>query len=244
MKKRDIKTGTMQQLLTGEKRLPGFGDGRNGRGYKQTEIGRIPVKWECIELGDFADISKLAGFEYTNYFNSYRDGGEVIVIRGTNITNNVLDLSDIRTIPRTVSDKLPRSKLKKDDLVFAYVGTIGPAFLIYESNKFHLGPNTARITCSSELDPDYLYTYFTSPFITREINERISVGAQPSLSMTKIRNFKIAMPPEKEQRAIAEVLYDINTEIAALEARRAKTQAIKQGMMQELLTGRTRLNYD
>ncbi|RPH57470.1 MAG: restriction endonuclease subunit S, partial [Chloroflexi bacterium] len=68
-----------------------------------------------------------------------------------------------------------------------------------------------------------------------------SVGAQPSLSMTKIRKFKISLPEYSEQTAIAEILSDMDAEIAALEARREKTHLLKEGMMQELLTGRTRL---
>lgn len=237
-KKRNIKTATMQQLLTGKTRLPGFGE---GKGYKKTEVGVIPEDWEVDYLGEYAEVTKLAGFEYTNYFNSYRDGGEIIVIRGVNITNNTLNLENVKTIPKATSNKLPRSQLKKNDLVFAYVGTIGPVFLIEQSGKYHLGPNTARITPKNMVIPQFLFFYFKSNLLESEINEKISIGAQPSLSMLKIRSFKIIKPPIPEQQAIAQVLSDIDTEITALEKRRAKTQAIKQGMMQELLTGRTRL---
>ena len=64
----------------------------------------------------------------------------------------------------------------------------------------------------------------------------------PKLAINRIESFLLAIPNDwEEQRAIATVLSDMDAEIAALEARRAKTQAIKQGMMQELLTGKTRL---
>jgi type I restriction enzyme, S subunit len=150
-KKRDIKQATMQQLLTEKTRLPGFGG-----------------EWKVRKLGEIADVTKLAGFEYTNYFNGYKDGGEIIVIRGTNITNNRLDLSDVRTIPIETSKKLQRSKLKRNDLVFAYVGTIGPVYLIEENDKYHLGPNTSKITTNNETSPQYLYHYFTSSLIENE----------------------------------------------------------------------------
>ena len=223
-KKRSIKQGAMQQLLTGKKRLPGFGG-----------------EWEKKKLGSIADITKLAGFEYTKYFNSYKDGGEIIVIRGTNITNNKLDLSDIKTIPRSTSNNLQRSKLQKNDLVFAYVGTIGPVYLIEENDKYHLGPNTARITVNKDISPRFAFCYFTSSSIKNEIIDHTSIGAQPSLSMTKIRNFKIHLPPLPEQQAIAQILSDMDTEIESLEQKWDKYKAIKQGMMQELLTGKTRL---
>ena len=223
-KKRSIKQGAMQQLLTGKKRLPGFGG-----------------EWEKKKLGSIADITKLAGFEYTKYFNSYKDGGEIIVIRGTNITNNKLDLSDIKTIPRSTSNNLQRSKLQKNDLVFAYVGTIGPVYLIEENDKYHLGPNTARITVNKDISPRFAFCYFTSSSIKNEIIDHTSIGAQPSLSMTKIRNFKIILPPLPEQQAIAQILSDMDPDIEALEQKQTKYKAIKQGMMQELLTGKTRL---
>ena len=74
------------------------------------------------------------------------------------------------------------------------------------------------------------------------LNQYSESSAQPGLSVWKILNLKIACPPTKdEQTALAAVLSDMDAEIAALEARRDKTRALKQGMMQELLTGRTRL---
>ncbi|HEX8017964.1 MAG TPA: restriction endonuclease subunit S, partial [Flavobacterium sp.] len=167
-KKRLIKQGAMQELL------------------------RPKQGWENKKLGECAFITKLAGFEYSLHFNSYKDGGEIVVIRGTNITNNKLDLGDIKTIPEAISKKLPRSKLSKNDLVFAYVGTIGPIYLVEENDKFHLGPNTSKISVNKEINSKYVYHYFTSESIKKEIIEHTSIGAQPSLSMSKIRNFNIA----------------------------------------------------
>lgn len=126
--------------------------------------------------------------------------------------------------------------------MFAYVGTIGPVCLITEDDRFHLGPNTCKIRAEKLVVHDYLYVCFTSKMIQEEIIEHTSIGAQPSLSMSKIRNFKITFPKEiTEQTRIATILSDMDTEIAALEAKLAKYRHIKQGMMQNLLTGRIRL---
>lgn len=209
------------------------------QGYKQTEIGVIPEDWDVVKLGQFCFITKLAGFEYSKYFNSYKDGGEIIVVRGTNITNNKLDLSDVKYIPKRTSDFLHRSKLSKGDLVFAYVGTIGPIYLINEDDRFHLGPNTAKIRIENKnVCKSYLYNYFLSENIKKEIDDRISVGAQPSLSMSKIRDFSIILPPLAEQEAIATALSDADAWIDSLEQLIAKKRLIKQGAMQELLTPR------
>lgn len=211
------------------------------KGYKQTDIGIIPEDWEVKRLGDIAEITKLAGFEYSKYFNSYQDGGEIIVVRGTNITNNYLDLNDVKYIPRRTSEFLKRSKLHINDLVFAYVGTIGPVFLITENDRYHLGPNTCRITLQEQVLPHYAFAYFKGALIINEINDHISIGAQPSLSMSKIRKFRIIAPSIYEQRAIAEVLSDIDSLIEVLDKKIAKKRAIKDGAMQQILTAKKRL---
>jgi type I restriction enzyme S subunit len=83
--------------------------------------------------------------------------------------------------------------------------------------------------------------YLVSPQIKRHI-EAINVqAAQANLSLQDIREFEVRVPSIPEQTAIAAVLADMDAELAALEQRLAKTRAIKQGMMQELLTGRIRL---
>ncbi len=217
-KKKAIKQGAMQELLKPKER------------------------WEVKTLGEVANVTKLAGFEYSKYFNSYKDGGDIIVIRGTNLTNNKLDLTDIKKIPYSTSKNLQRSKLSKNDLVFAYVGTIGPVYLIEENDKYHLGPNTAKITVKGFISPQYLLLYFKSAQLKNEMFENISVGAQPSLSMTKIRSFKIAFPTDTDsQTRIAQILSDMDAEIEKLEQRLAKQKMLKQGMMQVLLTGKIRL---
>ncbi len=216
-KKRAIKQGAMQELL------------------------KPKEGWKVLKLGDVTDITKLAGFEYSNYFNSYKDGGDIIVIRGTNITNNKMDLSDVKYIPTSVSNKLKRSKLNKNDLVFAYVGTIGPVFLVDEDDKYHLGPNTSKITPKKEITPLFLYHYFTSSNLYKEIVEHTSIGAQPSLSMFKIRRFQLNLPSIIEQKRIAQILSDMESEIEGLKKKLEKLQNLKQGMMQNLLTGKIRL---
>ncbi len=236
-KKKAIKQGAMQSLLT-----PPHTCTERSRSEVGKRLEGFSGEWEETTLGERSDISKLAGFEYSNYFNSYLDGGEIIVVRGTNITNNKLDFSDVKTIPRKTSQFLKRSQLHKGDLVFAYVGTIGPVCLIDESDKFHLGPNTARITVDNSMYVGFLLHLFKSWIIAREIELHTSVGAQPSLSMSKIRSFKICIPKDvAEQKAIAQILSDMDAEIEALETKKAKYRGIKQGMMQELLTGKTRL---
>jgi type I restriction enzyme S subunit len=93
-----------------------------------------------------------------------------------------------------------------------------------------------------ECDRDFLLYNLMSDRIQNIIESERTVGAQPKLALGKIESFRISLPPSiVEQTAIATVLSDMDAEITALEARRDKSRALKQGMMQELLTGRIRL---
>ena len=68
--------------------------------WQDTNIGKIPAHWELLPIGEFADVTKLAGFEYTKYFD-YVDDGEIIALRALNVRNGVLDLSDIKKIHKS-----------------------------------------------------------------------------------------------------------------------------------------------
>jgi type I restriction enzyme S subunit len=101
----------------------------------------------------------------------------------------------------------------------------------------------ALLKLNERVAPEYVYVYSKSRQFVEDVERRSLVNATPQkINMEDIGKVPLPVPKnEAEQHAIAIVLSDMDAEIAALEARRAKTQAIKQGMMQELLTGRTRL---
>jgi type I restriction enzyme S subunit len=237
-KKRNIKHAAMQELLTGKRRLPGFA---RGNGYKQTEVGLIPKDWNIAKLGDCAFVTKLAGFEYTLHFD-YSKNGPIIAIRALNIRNGTLDLRDIHTIPKRTSDLLPRSKLVKGDLVISYVGTLGKVAIIQEDEKFHLAPNVAKISVErASVSPEFLCHYLNGFGGQKRIFEAAASTTQAALSMHNLRDILIIKPPIGEQNAIAALLSDMEAEIATLAQKGDKIHELKQGMMQELLTGRIRL---
>ena len=136
-KLQDLKKATMNELLT-----KGIGHTE----FKNSELGRIPKSWEVADLGDFSNVTKLAGFEYTEHFD-YSVGGEIIALRALNLDGGKLDLTSIQTIPKSVSNALPRSKLFYGEILISYVGSVGDLGFIYENDRFHLAPNVAKITC-------------------------------------------------------------------------------------------------
>ncbi len=222
-KKRDLKQAAMQQLLTGLTRLPGF-------------CG----EWEVKAIGDSIDL--LTGFPFSSA--EYSDSG-IRLLRGTNVKRGVTDWSDhlVQCWPRMTSD-IARYELREGDLVIAMDGSlVGRSYARLQKLDLPavLLQRVARIR-STKLDIGYLTQFVGSDIFISYCDSVKTVTAIPHISPSDIRNFRIPVPPDiKEQTAIAAVLAEMDAELAALTQRRDKTRALKQAMMQELLTGRTRL---
>jgi len=184
--------------------------------WKETEVGRIPTSWQSLPIGDFGDVTKLAGFEYTKHI-TYVDDGEIIALRALNVRNGNLDLKDIKRIYKDVSDGLIRSKLFKGDILLTYVGAnIGQFALIPENDKFHLAPNICRIRCGEKCDPYFLYSYFRTDFFKNSLEGFSHGSSQPTMPMGSIRQIPIPIPPLPEQKAIAEALSSLDDKIDLL----------------------------
>ena len=212
-KKRQVKQGAMQELLTGKKRLPGF---TTESGYKQTEVGVIPEDWEVAGLAEICSMKSGEGitsanidecFQYPCYGgNGLRgfttrythDGGYALIGRQGALCGNVLGVE----------------------------------------GKFFASEHAIVVTASARTDIRWL-TFVLSEM---KLNQYSESSAQPGLSVSKLIGLLVSLPPTKaEQEAIAAILSDMDAEIAALEEKLVKARQIKLGMMQELLTGRIRL---
>lgn len=201
-KKRDIQQAAMQQLLTGQSRLPGF-------------VG----EWKVKRLGEIANIKtgsknnqdKIEDGEYPFYvrsatverINSYSHDCEAILVPGE--------------------------------------GGIGSIFH-YINGRFDVHQRVYAITnFSDDVSGKYVHLYMSTRFGAHAMQNSVKATVD-SLRLPTFLVFEVLLPPTKEEQvAIAGVLTDMNTELATLEARRDKARQIKQGMMQELLTGRIRL---
>lgn len=160
-----------------------------------------------VKLGDITNITKLAGFEFSKYFN-YNQTGEIIALRALNLRKGRLDLSDIHRIDKSVSDKLPRSKLYKGDILFTYTGNgYGDCALVDEDDKYHLAPNICKITSNREkVNYSFLYYTIRSKSFYGQVSGYIGGSGQPTIPMERIRKLKIILPELNIQEKIANIL--------------------------------------
>lgn len=170
--------------------------------------------WKECKLGEVADVTKLAGFEFTKYIE-YVDDGEIIALRALNLRNGVLDLSDIKRIKKSVSDSLSRSKLYINDILLTYTGNgYGDCAIIKENDKYHLAPNICKITPNKEIiNPYYLYSYIRSSLFYKQMTNNMVGSGQPTIPMKTIRILNIPICKKEEQDKIARVLSSIDDKI-------------------------------
>lgn len=243
-KKRDIKTGTMQQLLTGKKRLAGFGE---DKGYKQSELGEIPEDWDIKTYGDIFAFYTTA----SNSRDDLSENGSISYIHYGDIHTKwdiTLDMN-ASTLPKIARHKFKGAAFIKDgDVVMAdasedYEG-IGKSIEIsgVGNAKAIAGLHTFLMRDNDETYVDGFRGYLHLLPAVKTSFDRLATGLKVyGLSKNSLKTVFIPVPPKKEQEKIVEILAGMTVEIDSLLCQLSKTKAIKQGMMQELLTGRTRL---
>jgi type I restriction enzyme S subunit len=206
-KKRDLKRGAMQQLLTGQTRLPGF-----------------QGEWEMRQLGDVAEVVMGQSPSSSNY-NSRGDG--LPLIQGN------ADISARKTIRRVFTTQVTK-RGRLGDLLVSVRAPVG------EVARATFDVCLGRGVCAVRFPNDFLYHSLV--YLEPAWAKHSKGSTFDSVNSADVKSVAIQLPMDaNEQVAVATVLSDMDAELTALEARRDKTRALKQGMMQELLTGRTRL---
>jgi len=237
-KKKAIKQGAMQQLLTGKKRLKEF---QTTDKYKQTEVGLIPEDWEIVRLGEIG--------EFKNGVNKSKEDfghGKPFV--------NLMDVFGVERITSVQNLGLVNST-KEDVAIYDLRG--GDILFVRSSVK----PSGVGLTTVIEnhlpeavfsgfliryrtkgLDNEFKFHCFSEKSFRKRLVSSSSVSANTNINQDALKQLSIAVPGSKmEQNSIGMVLSSLNSEIAIFEVKKEKLVKLKQGMMQELLTGKTRL---
>lgn len=219
-KKKAIKQGAMQELLTGKKRLPGFSG-----------------EWKKERLGDISDIKDGTHGTFQRVDRGYP------LLSAKNVYNNHLDIAENESLISSedyysiIANGFPR----KGDILLSCVGTIGRCCIYSGMPKVAFQRSVAFIRVK-ECVASYILQYMQSENANKQLLNSANASAQAGVYLGAISDIEVYMPCcVKEQQAIAQVLSDMDSEIEQQEKKLAKYQQIKQGMMQELLTGRIRL---
>jgi type I restriction enzyme S subunit len=221
-KKRDLKQTAMQQLLTGQTRLPGFHS-----------------KWRETDLGALGQFLKGRGVTK----DQARSGNLACVRYGELYTHHNDVVHEFRSwISSEVASTAMR--LRKGDILFAGSGEtkeeIGKCAAFVSDAEAYAGGDIV-ILRPRDVDAVFLGYFLNTASIKGQKASRGQGDAVVHISSAALAAIRCRLPTLDEQTAIAQVLTEMDAELVALEQRREKTRALKQGMMQELLTGKTRL---
>jgi type I restriction enzyme S subunit len=218
-KKRDLKQAAMQQLLTGQIRLPGF------RG-----------KWEVKRLGAVVDTDpeNLGSGTKPDFAFNY-------------IALEDVDRGFLRSYSEQRFATAPsraRRKLRPDDVLVSTVRPNLRSHLLFRAERGNWVCSTGFcvVRCrQGVVHPGYIFFHLFANCVSHQIDALLTGSNYPAINSGDVRSLEIPLPNYAEQTDIATVLFDMDAELSALEARREKTRDLKQAMMQELLTGKTRL---
>lgn len=214
-KKRDIKQASMQQLLTGQKRLPGFSG-----------------EWSFKRLADICYVYS-GGTPSTS--NSEYYAGSIPWITSGDLNKHYITEVSGRISERGLSNSAAKI-VDADTLLIALYGATAGVTAI---SKIKAAINQA-VLAIIPVWGDVNFLYFKLSYLKDWIIKTYTQGGQPNLSGGIVKSIEMSFPIMEEQTAIASTLSDMDTELAALETRRDKALQLKQAMMQELLTGRIR----
>lgn len=223
-KKRDLKQAAMQHLLTGKTRLPGFSG-----------------EWEVKRLGEVFEIGsskRVFQSEWKTQGVPFFRAREIVLLADNEAIENQLFVSRDLYEAHKANSGVP----EVGDMLVTGVGTLGHVFVVESDQEFYFKDgNIIWFKIRGKMSAGFLRQLFLTEEIMRQIKDSAGGSTVGTYTISGAKKTVIPFPSLAEQAAIAEVLSDMDADLAALEARAAKARAVKQGMMQELLTGRVRL---
>lgn len=225
-KKKAIKRGAMQELLTGKRRLPGFDGDWVSINLAQKSILKARIGWQGLTTAE------------------YRDEGYAYLITGTDFKNGRINWNGCHYVEKFRYEQDTNIQVKNGDVLITKDGTIGKVALVEGLEKKATLNSGVFVIRPINGAYNNLFVYFVlSSEIFTNFLTRLSAGSTINhLYQKDFVGFEFNAPSTiEEQQAIAEVLIEIDNEIKALTAKQNKAKLIKQGMMQELLTGRIRM---
>ena len=211
---------------------------------KETRLGpkklQIPESWKIAELGEIADVKNGVrippGDEYADRETGYR------FVRISDLEDGEIDEEGVKHLTENSFEEMNRGYIHTNDLFLTLNGhSIGGVGLCPpELDGAHFTDNAAKITNLDEVIPDYLHLYLQSYYGQGEIS-RFTVGSgQPKLSLFRSKRIEVLVPPISQQKGIKEVVSGINEVIRSEKKSIRELKRFKQGLIQDLLSGKVR----
>jgi len=224
-KKKAIKQGAMQELLTGKRRLPGFSG-----------------EWETRTLHEISNEMVDGPFGSNLKTEHYTTERQVRIIQLSNIGEAGWNNANVKYTTFSHAAELQRCIVQPGSILIAKMMPAGRAIICPDNEKSYiLGSDVVKVVPNSSVDSRYLVYATKSRFYLDQIADDTQGSTRARTSVSKLRKTAILFPEKDEQISIADILSEMDMEIAALEGKIAKYRQIKQGMMQQLLTGKIRL---
>ncbi len=228
-KKRDIKQATMQQLLTGKTRLSGF-----------------KADWITLKLDSIIDV--LTDYTANGSFESLKNNVQYFENQNYAALVRTTDLGKRKFEPARFTDKkgynfLSKTALYGGELILANVGSIGKVFRVpHFDMPMTLAPNTYLIKFTSNIDQEFMCQYLNTDLFYKKLMSQVGSSTLQAINKQNLRNIEILIPSVRdEQETISKLLVSMDLDLEASIRKWEKLKLFKQGMMQELLTGRIRL---
>ncbi|WP_448761260.1 restriction endonuclease subunit S [Acinetobacter tandoii] len=240
-KKKMIKEGLMANLLTGKQRLKEFAFNEDGtaKGYKDSELGKIPEDWDLYNLDEIADVIDPHPSHRAPPID--RDGIPFLGIGDFSTDGKIINNNPRLVNISVFKEHRERYQLEDNLIGLGRVASIGKVIRLNANEKYSISP-TLGIIRGTSVSNDLIFYLLSSRFVSLQFNRILSGSTRSSVGMNVLREVKIALPQSpKEQLSLGKLLIDIDQDIQKLESKYQKSHDLKQGMMQKLLTGEIRL---
>lgn len=243
-KKKMIKEGLMVNLLTGKQRLKEFtfNEDATSKGYKDSELGKIPEDWGIGNLGNLTTLKARIGWQGLTVAE-YLDQGDYYLVTGTDFNEGFIDFDHCPYVDKSRYSQDPNIQLKNNDVLVTKDGTIGKVAFIenldlpatLNSGVFVIRP------IGSGINSKFLYYILMSKYFD-DFLKKITAGSTIThLYQKDFIHFDFVLPTLEEQNSIVNCLSNVDNDLKILKKKLTKAKNLKQGMMQKLLTGEIRL---
>ena len=211
-------------------------------GYKETEIGVIPKDWKVNTLETLYNITSSKRVFQSQWKKSgipfYR-AREIAVMSERKLVQDELYI-DVDLYNQYTHQY---GNIKKDDVLITGVGTLGKVYVVKENDKFYFKDgNIIWLQSKGDFSSQYLKHQYDMPVLINQVFGNAGGSTVATYTITNAKATKVPVPPLQEQQKIAEALSDMDNLISSIEKLIVKKKTIKQGAMQELLTGKKRLS--